>query len=88
MDKLLEAINEYQAHRQLTDGQFSQLVELDPSTLSKIKSGHRSIGVGTLKAIARIPELRVKVISYIIGSDGDTPNQGGIIGQVKRIFRR
>lgn len=87
MDKLLEAINQYQAHRQLTDGQLSQMVGLDPSTLSKIKSGHRSIGVGTLKAIARIPELRVKVISYITDSDGDS-TEGGIIGQVKRVFRR
>jgi len=73
MNKLLEAIEEYQTQKGLNDSRFSQLIGIDFSTLSKVKSGHRRPGGKVLTALMQIPELRPVVSAYMVGTGTTTP---------------
>lgn len=77
MNKLLEAIEEYQKRNGLNDSAFCELVGLDPATLSRLKSGQRKAGVEVIRALSQIPELIVPCAEYATGRQiGSAPSLG------------
>ncbi len=65
MLKLLDAIKDYQFYHHLNDCQFSDLIKVDPSTFSKVKSQKRHPGRRFLEALMQIPELKLAVFQYM-----------------------
>lgn len=65
MNDLVKSIKVYQEINGVNDSQLSELLGLDPSTWSKIKSGERQPGLKFLRGLARIPELEVLVYTNL-----------------------
>lgn len=66
-DILAKAIKDYQTRKGLESYQFAEIIDHDPSTLSRVKNGRRLPTMRFLLALMRIPELRPAVISYMEG---------------------
>jgi len=70
MNKVIEAIKEYQEQNRISDGGLIKLLQIDRSTWSLLKRGKRSPGVKFLKAVAReIPQLRSIITVEIFNND-------------------
>lgn len=67
MDELVKAIKEQQEKRGLSDGKLSTLLDLNPSTWSKIKRGLKPASGGKfLTAVAReFPELHLIILKFM-----------------------
>jgi len=74
MNKVIEAIKEYQEQNRISDGGLIKLLQIDRSTWSLLKRGKRNPGVKFLKAVAReIPQLR-SIIAVEIFNNNITHN--------------
>jgi len=72
MHKLIQAICTHQEDNSLSDHQLAELLGVDGSTWSYIKTGKRSAGPKVLGAIARLfPHLNELVMDYIIRKDNN-----------------
>lgn len=66
MNKLIEAVREYQKEEGLTDTGLTQLIGLDRSTWAYIKAGKRNPGVKFLRAISlKLPQFRALIYEEI-----------------------
>ena len=64
---LVESIKKEQERRGLNDAQLSELLELDPSTWSLVKSGKREPTGGKflIAIMQKMPECSMAVIDYM-----------------------
>jgi len=82
MTALIEDIQKLQTLKGLSDTQLATALDIDLSTWSKIKNGHRPPGGNFLKAIMRtFPELHLAVLDYMakeeIPSNGNGNKEAG-----------
>jgi len=68
MNDLVESIKVYQTINGVNDSQFSKLLNIDPSTWAKIKSGERNPGLKFYRGLAKIPELEFLVYTSFSNS--------------------
>ena len=67
---LIQAIENLQTLRGLTDRAFMKEVGMDPSLLSKFKKGHRPPGGKFLRKLSQaFPELRLAIFQHMNSED-------------------
>ncbi len=64
--ELIAEVLKAQAKRQLNDSRFAELLGIDNTLWSRLKSTERSPSLDVLRSIMRtLPELQLKVMDYI-----------------------
>lgn len=76
IDNLVDALKRYQEQNKLSDGEFAQILQIDRSMLSYIKSYKRNPGPQTLRALAALsPEFHELVIDYMFDGNGKSSRE-------------
>ena len=64
--RLIDGVRRYQKKKGLGDNEFARSINLGGGYYSLVMNRKRSVGMKFILAVAKIPELQMEVLQYLI----------------------